>query len=535
MAFKGLKRFFSIGSSKKNKNAKKRIVHNVPTPLQPISEVGLLADESGEAAQLLRSSSARYAVVHEADYASLPPLPHPINHVLQTPGGSTVSLASATTSVSSTSRGTYTVTTDSWGCASDPSVASLLDLYDEHGRLPTHTFSNSPPKERAQVQRSGSTLRQLLGNPSVNSGSDGGLEGDISWAERFLGSMYDRLPRPWGRLKQIANFPRTPLQSNADDSFISEHEFSSENPAISSLEVELSDISETPPRPSRNSPYAVQDPRTPQRASQVFDFLTEKRRSQVVEEDERSLPELPSAFSSPSSEGSPPARGRSRSHFSSDSSADSIEPPAPVPATPVEEAQFHPVDIHAEMTTRPNDVHVIMAHGPTKVIVTAPTPSYHQNNVAPSRVPRGPRSHQRQRSGRHVPTRDSFTAIPARRHVSRSSTVSIGSVSASLVERAEPTVARAQTTAEKGKTKRRSILAVFDKENNHLSAKQEVPRTPIRTGSISRPFNRGPTQRAPASPASSLELSAAGQQLMVDLRQQRTRAREQERRGRVYI
>jgi hypothetical protein len=173
-------------------------------------------------------------------------------------------------------------------------------------------------------------------------------------------------------------------------------------------------------------------------------------------------------------------------------------------------------------------VQVIMAHGPTKVIVTAPTPSYH-DNIAPMRIPRGPRSHHRQRAGRHISTRDSFTAIPARRHVSRSSSVSIGSVSASLVDRADPPVTKA---ADKGK--RRSILAVFEKEN-HLSAKQELPRTPIRTASISRPFQRGPTHRAPASPASSLELSAAGQQLMVDLRQQRTKAREQDRRGRGYF
>jgi hypothetical protein len=238
MAFKGLKRFFSIGS-KKNKNTKKRlqIVHNVPTSLQPVSEDRLLADDSGEvvASQLLRSSSARYAVVNEVDYSSLPPLrksrfsvwvhqlintlAHPINQVLQTPTSSSVSLASAATSISSTSRGTYTVkvhhrkrhthtefpnanrhlddeptqrnNSQLLGLRSDPSVASLLELYDEHGRLPARAFSNSPPKEgRAQVQRNGSTLRQLLGNPSqsINSGDDaGGLEGDISWAERFLG------------------------------------------------------------------------------------------------------------------------------------------------------------------------------------------------------------------------------------------------------------------------------------------------------------------------------------------------------------
>jgi hypothetical protein len=230
MAFKGLKRFFSIGS-KKNKTSKKhQITTNISNPLLPISE----ADDSFGATELLRSSSARYAVANEVDYSSLPPLrecyicwrvfqltfellAHPINHVL--PTSSTVSLASAATSISSTSRGTYTVTVHGrkhhtrtefpnanrdlddeptgnnnsqlLRLHSDPSLASLLSLYDEHGRLPARAFSNSPPKEgRAQVQRSGSTLRQLLGNPasSVNSRDDAGaLEGDISWAERFLG------------------------------------------------------------------------------------------------------------------------------------------------------------------------------------------------------------------------------------------------------------------------------------------------------------------------------------------------------------
>ncbi|KAJ6518784.1 hypothetical protein C8R45DRAFT_949221 [Mycena sanguinolenta] len=490
MAFKGLKRFFSL---KKNKTVKKQNVSN-PLPLQPISEL----DDSFAANQLLRSSSTRYAVVNEVDYSSLPPLPHPINHVL--PTSSTASLASAATSLSSTSRGTYTVTVHGrkhhthtefpnanrsgdhddepaqrrnnsqlLGLRSDPSLVSLLSLYDEHGQLPARAFENdSPPKEgRAQVQRSGSTLRQLLGNPasSVNSRDDaGGLEGDISWAERFLGETASMVSSTSSLPTPDTDSPQTPN----DDSFLS-----NENPAISSLEVELSDIAETPPRKAHNSPYIAADPKTPQRASQVFGFLTDKRRSRAPEEDERSLPELPSAFSSPSDADSPPPpRNRSRSHFSSDSSADSIEPPAPVePAKPT------------------NDVHVIMAHGPTKVIVTAPTPSFHHDNIAASRGPRGPRAHHRQRSSGRV-NRDLFTTIPARRHVSRSSS---GSISGSLVE---------HKTSEK--TKRRSILAVFEKEN-HLSAKQELPRTPIRTGSISRPYNRGP--RAPASPAS-MDVSA---------------------------
>jgi hypothetical protein len=151
-------------------------------------------------------------------------LAHPINEVVQTPAASTISIAS--TSISQ--RGTYNVTvhgrkqhtapeflhtTETFttprqyifrpehlkensqllGLRSDPSVASLLDMYDEHGRISATAFSNSPPspqKEgRAQTHRNGSTLRQLLGNPSsMNSKNDSStMEGDISWAERFLG------------------------------------------------------------------------------------------------------------------------------------------------------------------------------------------------------------------------------------------------------------------------------------------------------------------------------------------------------------
>jgi hypothetical protein len=75
----------------------------------------------------------------------------------------------------------------------DPSVASLLDMYDNQGRLDNKAFSNTPSAnerksskdEGAQVKRSGSTLRQLLGNPESTSHSST-AEGDISWAERLL-------------------------------------------------------------------------------------------------------------------------------------------------------------------------------------------------------------------------------------------------------------------------------------------------------------------------------------------------------------
>lgn len=153
---------------------------------------------------------------------------HPINNVLLTPSASTTSLASSTIS----QRGTYNVTVHKrqqhtppeflnpnpgseddittprphrndkghkdnsqlLRLRSDPSVASLLDMYDEHGRLPSRAFSNSPPSSpkegREQKRRSGSTFRELLGDPaSVNSKAQvdvSTLEGDISWAERYL-------------------------------------------------------------------------------------------------------------------------------------------------------------------------------------------------------------------------------------------------------------------------------------------------------------------------------------------------------------
>ena len=75
----------------------------------------------------------------------------------------------------------------------DPSVVSLVSMYDEHGKLSSDAFSSSPPRpetpalekdERVQCKRSGSTLRQLLGAPSKTDLDDS--EGDISWAERFL-------------------------------------------------------------------------------------------------------------------------------------------------------------------------------------------------------------------------------------------------------------------------------------------------------------------------------------------------------------
>ena len=81
----------------------------------------------------------------------------------------------------------------------DPSVVSLLNMYDSHGELDSKVFSNSPMKDdqpdedhvyavgRPQHQRKGSTLRQLMGKsePEVQP-NNSRSEGEISWAERLL-------------------------------------------------------------------------------------------------------------------------------------------------------------------------------------------------------------------------------------------------------------------------------------------------------------------------------------------------------------
>ncbi|KAI1796757.1 hypothetical protein LXA43DRAFT_879580 [Ganoderma leucocontextum] len=77
----------------------------------------------------------------------------------------------------------------------DPSVASLLDLYDDHGCLDSNLFANDPPSPdpnspategRAPRPRTGSTFRQLLGAPEATFAVNNITEGDLSWAERFL-------------------------------------------------------------------------------------------------------------------------------------------------------------------------------------------------------------------------------------------------------------------------------------------------------------------------------------------------------------
>ena len=504
---------------------------------------------------------------------------------------------------------------------SDPSVASLLDLYDEHGKLSSNAFSNSPPsppvKEgRVQCRRNGSTLRQLLGAPTSSLSSrhenDSGSEGgDISWAERFLAYVDTSFTLQWlmrfldsetesgSSASSIGlhmpNTPRGEYELERDISFNTDGDLSGnapENPAISSMEVELSmttDISQDLENLNKNYPY-MNNPSTPQRASQVFGFLTRSKTSKPIEEIDRSLPELPSAFSSPTDENV--CRDKFESHFS-DNSSDltfaasristmptslsddisrisrdrsslsthlpySLDRPASQELRSTFSDDSHdphvPANLNAPDAENPfnnvsafskqNDVRVIM-NGPTKVIVTAPTPS--ANREASSRTPKGLRSFPRRSSSsvKHrrsalvelansTSSSDPFTAVPSKpgTQTHRRSGSQNRSVSISRKNWDGPTDYISKPT-------KLISTAPQQKENQlSLSVRQEIPTTPLRsntTGSrslfrsvVHQGMPRSPVGMTP-SPASSSEMSPVGRQIMMDVRQQRLKAREIDR------
>ena len=392
----------------------------------------------------------------------------------------------------------------------------------------------------------------------------------------------------------MPNTPRGECEHEPDISFNTEGDLSGnapENPAISSMEVELSmttDISQDLEHLSKNSPYMNNNPSTPQRASQVFGFLTRGKQSKPVEEIERSLPELPSAFSSPSDENV--SHDKFESHFS-DNSSDftfaasriSTIPASLCDISPIPRARSSlsthvpfsldrpvsqelrstfsddshdphvPANIDAPDAENPfndvsvpkqNDIKVIM-NGPTRVIVTAPTPS---TNHQASRVLRGPRSLPRRPSSSVKRRRsaltevanstssskmDPFTAVPSRRrtqtHQHHRNSSQNSSISISRKNWDGPTDYISKPT-------KLISTAPQQKENQlSLSVRQEIPATPLRsntTGSRSL-FRSAVHQGIPLgttpSPASSSEMSPVGRQIMMDVRQQRLKAREADR------
>ncbi|KAJ3848163.1 hypothetical protein EV368DRAFT_49857 [Lentinula lateritia] len=601
------KRILSLGSKKSSRRKQTQAVRSNDW----VDEVGAQtnqpenSDEDNEIAVnlLLRSSSARFAVVSETDYTTLPPLPHPINSAISTPTQSNASLPST----SLARCGTYTVkvhprqrhsstevpianrglvpepktpqsrrraqttgedSTHLQGLRRDPSVASLLDLYDEHGHLPQEAFSNTPPREgRPQKQRAGSTLRELLGEPENGHhryDTSSSLEGDISWAERFLGEANSAASSVSSLILQTpdnlnSRFSDSLIIDNApsDSTFISDHDLCStssflDNPAVSSMEVELSATTES--SQIIDSPYITEnphnnldrDPKTPRRASEVFGFLTEKRKSRTTEETfDKLLFKPPSTFISPSDKDSfestalyrfsedstmfyhnpaivTPSRDASSSEFSRHPNSNTYPDTSsqrPVSRMLFEEGRASRVP-QQQPTGEPSgpmkedvrEVKVILI-APTKVIVTAPTPLAHTSDQTTTRMPRGPRSLHRHRSRSNAKEReyrqglversnssnssDPFTPIPSRPMKLRSSS---GSLSSTYMDSktthyhgyiSNPMPLGKESRSRRHGSTKSLMSAVFDKENSHnhtlgLVATPDIPFTPVRSNSSSR-------------------------------------------------
>ncbi len=223
-----------------------------------------------------------------------------------------------------------------FGLRQDPSVRSLVDMYDAHGRLDEKAFSNTPRRQNSrrsahmrdsqtpQRPRRQSTLRDLLQSESDKSDSpQADFEGDISWADRFLKCVfvflsfldvsencYSEANHSTSSLVTTSSLgletPTAPLfKSNVpfhehpDMTFDSSMAY----PYISSMEVEVSVVMDPADVTLSQSPDhgRAQFIRTPsQRASQVFGFLAEKRQQKKCdkeqESNDRPLPTLPTGL-----------------------------------------------------------------------------------------------------------------------------------------------------------------------------------------------------------------------------------------------
>lgn len=598
-----LKKFFSIGSKK---SKRRELAHHdlESLHLQPTRE----EDAEAEVSRLLRSSSARFPVESGSNYASLPPLPHPINNVLPAPAASTATLGSIS------QRNSYTVTVhsrtvhsrtefpnafpadslatprrnpnDSARCRSksvpitprdqnrllrlrqDPSVASLLNVYDDNGCLDSRVFSNTPPVAEAagplRRRRTGSTFRQLLTNPSSPELRD---NSDIEWAESVLGETDNNSCASSSELKT----PRDPLFmsshfNHADHSITlsSECDTSAPNqPTFSSLEVELSASTDITRHVHVNSPYG--NPMSHQRASQIFGFLADKKK--ISEERPSRLP---------TRKVTPPL------HMMLDLASSDVQPlfsdtrlPQSTHAATTSQLTFpSSQSIQAAPAAYEEVPHHIVHSESEPVIInyTGQSSSSEQS----SRGPRGPRAFtkipSRSKSNPSPWLQDCFSPLPDMKAEDTSSRPAFGERSntdvrypgfAAVVSRdaaslippssrppssqrskfidlnddnqppilahnglslhafaSAPSLAKDKSQVEASSSAHKPPR---DKEND-MAHQLPQPKTPL------RPFGfRAPHLQDKPSPASSSELSPTGKQIMTNLRHQRMQARQKER------
>ncbi|PIL24882.1 hypothetical protein GSI_12769 [Ganoderma sinense ZZ0214-1] len=537
----------------------------------------------------------------------------------------------------------------------DPSVASLLDLYDDHGCLDSHIFANDPPSPaptssategRAPRPRTGSTFRQLLGAEATFAVNNT-TEGDLSWAERFLDEQLgddSSLPSPTTPNLETPKdtlFPDTlfePRVATHDITFSSlDPDSSANNPAISSMEVEVSEeeVKDVPVIEVVSDPTPLlPDPKTPQRASEVFGFLSRRNTLTVKERDLPPPPQAITPDTTGNSTQAPPddflhphdtslgentdaAHSANTSHSSTQltsSDTNSTTSHAQIQtatmtklstafaasttslnllinADSAKESESDPAN---EITSNHTGTAHVTSHTTGSSLSTA-----NSAKVPPSRIPRGPRPrpHSICRHGMPSPEdlvdasahidsqpgpsrssdnvaskhaevpahpREAFTNIPQRQH-RRATSRSSGRDVDAFLEDATPAFLKGPYPSSSSSGPSTSSSVPHEPATKHgprpprkrSTRPEHVARdkenTPSPPASLSKASHRafdshGPSAvplmqtpvRArilaePPSPASSSELSPVARNMMSDLRQQRMRARQVERRRGVWV
>ncbi|KAG1746592.1 uncharacterized protein EDB91DRAFT_1117830 [Suillus paluster] len=577
-----LKKFFSIGGKKSKRRG---LAHHEHEPL-PSLQPPLEEDAEAAVSRLLRSSSARFGI--ESVFSRIYHLPRILISSVSQRSTYTVTVHGRTVHSRTEFPNAYPPmenlatpkrnTNDSARrrAKSVPITPrdqnpppSLLNVYDENGCLDSCVFSNTPPATgtdgRLQRRRTGSTFRQLLGHPSTPELRD---NSDIEWAESVLCETDDDSSASFSDLKT----PRDPHflsthfnHANHSITLSTECDTSAQNQqTFSSLEVEPSASTEITHHVHVNSPY--QNLNTTQRASQIFGFLVDKKKT---------AEERPSRL--PTRKVTPP------SHIMLDLAPSDVQhPDIPPPSDTQQPESFH-VDITSQLVF-PSSQPMPSARAQHEELlqpilhvepelVTINHTGQSSSSGQSGRGPRGPRAltkiPSRSKSNPSQP-QDTLPPLPdikaedtSYRHAfgeksnadgrypgfvavtsgngARSITTSSRPLSRSKVvdvnaDSQLPTLARngsslhsfaSAPSLAKNKSKVESSSSTntppHDKENEITSQPPQL-KTPI------RPFGfRPPYLQDKASPASSSELSPLGKQIMTNLRLQRMQARQKER------
>ncbi|KAH9919949.1 hypothetical protein B0H21DRAFT_886642 [Amylocystis lapponica] len=577
-------RFLSLGS---RKSKKKQKAAQLQSSAKVDSEGRLVPHDNqdkqsdAEANRLLRTASARFAVVSEIDYANLPPLPHPINHLTPTP-----TLTPTPSATSLQRSGTYVVKVH------ERQLLSCTEFPNANPPMPSRDDPITPPHDRdgkndqprpllkevlftprdqsrlgtcavtrlsqacstwhEQRKRTGSTLRQLLGNPEGEFPQGNNVtEGDISWAERYLEERFDATS-PLSSTSSLALetptdalFPNDHSERHHSLFSALEHELSSNYPFISSMEVELSGANDSEDLQSslRNviymssNPHTVLEPKTPQRAAEIFGFLTERRKS--LHERSSSVPPLSTTSlaltSDPETSSPTHTLTASTTATSSPTSFDDAQ-------SRVSHAQIRTATL-TKLSTAPAILNPFSAsmpflpntygppshsHIPDRLLVddrrshkastsTARSEEDNMITIPASKIPRGPRPPLAKHD--FPPDLDLYRPsepLAARPRAGATRQLSRSTGGAPALAQAPLRALSIVSAADAAKLRRSRSWRADDKEN--------APATPVRARTV---FDT--RYLRPASPASSSELSPVGREMMNNLRRERERMRARER------